>query len=42
VLKDLLKNTAFEKLGEQLLRNSDKEQDPLKNLFNDLLKRKLN
>jgi len=42
LLKDLLKNTAFEKLGEQLLRNSDKEQDPLKNLFNDLLKRKLN
>ena len=42
VLKDLLKSTAFEKLGEQLLKRSDKKDDPLTSLLNEFLKRKLN
>ena len=42
VLKDLLKNTAFEKLGEQILKRSDKKDDPLTSLLNEFLKRKLN
>ena len=44
VLKELLKNSAIEKLGNKLLKNNDSEEqtDPLKSLFNDFLKRKLN
>ena len=46
VLKSLLKNTVLEglseKLGEALLKSTDKdESDPLKGLLNNLLKRKL-
>ncbi len=43
-LKELLKNSALEKLGSKLLKNNDSEDqtDPLKSLFNDFLKRKLN
>ena len=38
VIKDLLKNTALEKLGEQLFNSPDEEQSPLQNLFKELLK----
>ncbi|MDB4309029.1 AsmA family protein [Porticoccaceae bacterium] len=41
-LKDLLKNTALEKLGDQLFNSSDEEQNPLQNLFKELLKKNLN
>ena len=42
VLKDLLKNTALEKLGDQLFNSPDEEQNPLQNLFKELLKKNLN
>ena len=42
VLKDLLKNTALEKLGDQLFNSPDEEQSPLQNLFKELLKKNLN
>ena len=44
VLKELLKNSALEKLGSKLLKNNNSEDqaDPLKSLFNDFLKRNLN
>jgi len=42
VVKDLLKNTALEKLGDQLFNSSDEEQNPLQNLFKELLKKNLN
>lgn len=44
VVKSLLKNTAFEKLGEKLLNNSDSTEggNPLEDLFKGFLKRKLN
>ena len=44
VLKELLKNSAIEKLGNKLLKNNDSQEqtDPLKSLLNDFLKRKLN
>ena len=42
VLKELLKNTALEKLGDQLFNSADEEQNPLENLFKELLKKNLN
>ncbi|MDA9095976.1 AsmA family protein [Porticoccaceae bacterium] len=42
VLKDLLKNTALEKLGDQLFNSPDEEPNPLQNLFKELLKKNLN
>ena len=43
-VKTLLKNTAFEKLGEKLLNNSDSAEDgnPLEDLLKGFLNRKLN
>ena len=43
-VKALLRNSAIDRLGSKLLKNNDSEQqtDPLKSLFNDFLKRKLN
>ena len=42
VLKDLLKNTALKKLGDQLFNSPDEEPNPLQNLFKESLKKNLN
>ena len=40
-LKDLLKNSAFEKLSEQLFKEPDNNENPLQNLLQDLLQKNL-
>ena len=40
-LKDLLKNSAVDKLSEQLFKYSDDDQNPVQNLLQDLLKKNL-